>query len=75
VGGIDSVIDAGAASASVELYDLGTGSWTATEPMPEARRDFTATLLPDGTVLVAGGSGSDFNALTSAELYDPGSGS
>jgi hypothetical protein len=31
--------------------------------------------LPNGKVLVAGGFDSNFNALTSAELYDPASGS
>ena len=36
-------------------------------------RSHTATLLPDGKVLVAGGFGADPPVLA-AELYDPGSG-
>jgi hypothetical protein len=62
--------------ASAELYDGTTGTWTATVKMREARSGQTATLLLDGTVLVAGGYGraDGTSELASAELYDPGSG-
>ena len=43
--------------------------------MIEARYYATATLLPDGKVLVAGGVRSGSDPLASAELYDPSSGS
>jgi WD40 repeat protein len=62
---------------SAELYDPGSGTWTATRSMVEARDSHTATLLPDGKVLVAGGSdfrGGDLVYLSSAELYEPRSG-
>ena len=63
--------------ASAELFDPGGGTWTATGNMNGGRAEHTATLLPDGTVLVAGGnSGSSvIGLLASAELFDPGSGS
>jgi hypothetical protein len=51
-----------------------TGTWTVTGTLGTARAYHTATLLPDGTVLVAGGDGSNDLAITSAELYDPVSG-
>jgi Galactose oxidase, central domain/Kelch motif len=59
--------------ASAELYDPASGAWSATGSLATARFAYTATLLPNGKVLVAGGSGST-SVLASAELYDPGSG-
>ena len=56
---------------NAELYDPATGVWTPTGSMNMARRSHTASLLPDGKVLVAGGS---FDLSGSAELYDPASG-
>jgi hypothetical protein len=62
--------------ASTELYDLVSGTWSTTGSLHTARRSHTATLLPNGMVLVAGGYGtSDFDVLASAELYDPAIGS
>ena len=68
--------DNGALVASAELYDPNTGEWSATGSMTTARSGHTATLLADGTVLVAGSRGLDgvANAEASAELYDPSSG-
>ena len=55
-----------------------TGTWTATGNMITARAEFTATRLPDGKVLVAGGKDSNDDQtareLASAELYDPSTG-
>src|SRR6266436_4800583 len=44
-------------------------SWTATGSMNTARYDHSATLLPSGKILVAGGFG-----MTTAELFDPATG-
>src|SRR4029453_6169431 len=57
--------------ASAELYDPGSGIWTATGSLGDRRWFHTETLLPNGKVLVAGGSNSG-GYLMSAELYDPG---
>jgi hypothetical protein len=43
-------------------------------PMTAVRMNATATLLPDGTVLIAGGDIGDWAGLTSAEIYNPATG-
>src|SRR4030095_16370526 len=48
-------------------------TWTFTGSLNIARYFHTATLLPHGMVLIAGGT-DGVNALASAELYDPASG-
>lgn len=45
-----------------------------TGSMATARRFHTATLLPNGRVLVAGGENDSYTAVASAELYDPSTG-
>jgi Kelch motif protein/galactose oxidase-like protein len=62
-------------TGNAEIYDPGTGTWTRTGSMNVARQGATATVLPNGKVLVAGGSVFiNGDALTSAELYDPSTG-
>jgi hypothetical protein len=61
--------------ATAELYDSSSASWNPTANLVEARGGATATTLSDGTVLVAGGLDINGTPLTTAELYDPGSGS
>src|SRR5207247_543836 len=48
-------------------------SWTNTGNLNTGRDSHTATLLPNGKVLVAGGNDSN-GTLKSAELYDPATG-
>ena len=62
-------------SRSAELYDPATGTWSYTGPLRDGRFDHTATLLPNGKVLAAGGfSISTHQALDTAELYNPATG-
>jgi hypothetical protein len=56
---------------SSELYDSATGVWFPTGDMTQARSGNTATLLPNGQVLVAGGFDCESNYFSSAELYTP----
>jgi hypothetical protein len=66
-------------TADVEIIDLRNNpNWEATARMHFPRRQHNATLLPDGTVLVTGGTmGHGFNDVSegkpvhSAELWDP----
>jgi hypothetical protein len=61
--------------ASTEIYDPSTASFISAGSMTAPRHMHTATLLPDGRVLIAGGAfGNGGDSQASAELYDPATG-
>lgn len=71
--------------ATAELYDPGTGSWSATGPLHYARVGAPAVTLVDGRVLAVGSAmlGQSWNytqpkidvrAYGTAEIYDPRTG-
>ncbi|WP_163995812.1 Kelch repeat-containing protein [Pyxidicoccus caerfyrddinensis] len=80
VGGTRTYFGSGGAPASeflatAELFDPyeGTGTWSSTGSMAQARRaGHSATLLGSGKVLVLAGTGATA-PLTTGELYDPSS--
>ena len=62
---------------SAHLYNPATGQWSDTGNLLSGRYLATATLLPSGQVLVAGGYSNNpgpSNYVNSAELYDPATG-
>jgi hypothetical protein len=68
-------------TATAEIIDLNAQNpaWNFTNPMANPRQQPNVTILPDGTVLVTGGStGSGFNNSKSpalaAELWNPNTG-
>lgn len=74
-GGIEAGPDWNA-TASAEIFDPARGRWSLVAPMAVARARHTATLLPDGEVLVAGGAttyhGEAGLVTARAEIYNPG---
>jgi hypothetical protein len=70
------------ALAYCEVFDPATGGWTPTGELNTARAGHTASLLPDGSVLVTGGDAAGvrpdgtFSArsLETAERFDPAAG-
>lgn len=74
-----------AGTAAAEIYQPASGRWTATGSLDAPRVGGTMTLLPDGTVLVAGGVqpsqaagsagvGPPSRGDASAEVFDPSTG-
>jgi hypothetical protein len=81
IAGGESTSDGGLLT-SAELFDPGTGSFSQTGSMGGLRMGAGVALLPDGKVLFAGGTdGVGYTGtghtgdLSSAELYDPATGS
>jgi hypothetical protein len=57
--------------ATAVMYSPASGTWTNVPNMSVARSDGTATALPDGRVLVAGGRPNA--ALATSQFFDPSS--
>ncbi len=81
VGKILLVGGANPPTATAEIIDLNTtpAHWQYTASMKSARRQANATILPDGRVLVTGGSsGAGFDNYSApvhtAEVWDPATG-
>ena len=72
VGG-SATADPTSALATAELYDPGTGTFRPTGSMTTARGLHTATLLPEGRVLVVGGHDGS-QAVASTEIHYPDTG-
>ena len=76
-GGINYVSPNYVVLKSTELYDPGTNTFTAAPPMVNPRQAHTATLLPNGKILVIGGMSAYIPRLAylictaTAEIYDP----
>lgn len=64
---------------TAEIFDLATGTYTPTGSMHISRCNHTASLLPDGRVLILGGEttddlGTGNDQVGVSELYDPATG-
>ncbi len=64
--------DSGFVTATAELYDPATGTWTPTGTMGERRHTTSVVVLPNGTVLLSGGFPG--TGLRTAEIYNPATG-
>src|SRR5437016_5364891 len=69
---ISSKATSGGVESTATLKDQGTGATNVLSPgLNVARAGHTATVLPDGTVLIFGGLGGDGQIVRAAELFDP----
>ncbi|HEX6811236.1 MAG TPA: YDG domain-containing protein [Planctomycetota bacterium] len=66
--------NSGAATASAEVYDPTTSTWSAVGAMAQPRTKGTALRLREGLVVIVGGENAG-GALTTLELFDAFSGS
>jgi N-acetylneuraminic acid mutarotase len=57
-----------------EVSNLVAKTWSPAGSLAQPRRDHTATVLPDGKVLIVGGGDRYSGAFSHVDMYDPRSG-
>lgn len=70
-GGVAHTGDRFVALSSTERYDPKKNAWSRGPSLNEARNVHTASKLPDGRVLIAGGVREQAGTLKSVEAWDP----
>ena len=65
------VLIVGGGNSSSELYDPNSNSWSSAGGISGQRSFHTATVLPGGKILIAGGSDSNGKTTDTAIVYDP----
>ena len=70
----DATLSALSDDLAVEVYDPATKTFSLDGTLLTGRSLHTATLLKDGTILIAGGGDINGQALDSAETFDPKTG-
>jgi len=72
-GGLEVGSSGSSVAAAAELFDPASHSWSAAGQMAQAGMFAVSAVLPDGRVIVAGGSTTldSSGALARVEIYDP----
>jgi hypothetical protein len=70
-GGVDANGPTGHPLNTSQIFDPVSGTWAAGPPLRTPRQEAIAARLPDGRVLVAGGTSATGEALQSTELLGP----
>jgi len=65
------LVTGGSSDSRAELCNPLTDTWTITGSMQYQRYGHTASLLPNGKVVVTGRLTDDTTGLNSSEFYDP----
>ena len=70
--GASAAVSAGPSSKPV----YGDGTWTRTDPLPQAKWATASVVLRDGRIMVVGGAAgsSSFDAVASTAIFDPATG-
>ena len=70
-GGVHPVQVGSGAYSTTEIFDPSTNSWSTGPELSGPRANHSATLLPDGRVLLIGGIAPEFVPLSSMEFVTP----